>query len=236
MSTAIIIDDEEPAIENLSLTLQKVAPELELKGTASNALKGLELVKQHKPDIVFLDINMPGGGGLELAPMIRSFGVAVVFVTAYEKYAVDALRLGAQDYLVKPVSEEEVSACLTRIRTHGKPADPIKQAGHILRIPVKDGFLFIRREDLLRIEGSGSYSTIFLDNNNKHLVTKSIGQMEEMLGSDNRFFRCHNSHIVALAKIVRLISQDGLSIQMADGSKAEVSRKKKEELLQLIEK
>ncbi|TND03418.1 MAG: two-component system, LytT family, response regulator [Bacteroidetes bacterium] len=242
MATAIIIDDEEHAAENLAMTLNKVVPGLKIEGTAYNALKGLELVNRFRPDIVFLDIHMPGSDGLELAPMVKETGAKIVFVTAYENYAVSALRIGAQDYLVKPVSEADLKACLDRVLSSEKTpaqhthAESSKPSGGILRIPVKDGFLFIRREDLVRVEGSGSYSNLFLDNGTKHLVTKSIGQLEEMLGDDKRFFRCHNSHIVQVPKIERFISQDGLYVQMNDGSKAEVSRKNKEELLQLIDK
>lgn len=238
--TAVIIDDEPAAAENLLLTLQKASPETGIAGTAANALKGLELVNRVKPDIIFLDINMPGGDGLELAPLLKDSGARLVFVTAYEQHAVSALRIGAHDYLVKPVSEEELRACLERIgrQTQAVPvrtADTPKTAG-ILRIPVKDGFLFIRREDLVRVEGSGSYSNLYLDNGTRHVVTKSIGQMEDLLNGDNRFFRCHNSHIVQVSKIERFISSDGLYVQMTDGSKAEVSRKNKEELLKLIDK
>lgn len=236
---AVIIDDEERSAENLSLLLHKIAPEIEIGGIAHNALKGLDLCNRVRPDIIFLDIQMPGSDGLELAPHLQDLSTHIVFVTAHQNYAVAALRIGARDYLVKPVSESDLETCLERIFSYAiaRPqTSEGKMAGSILRIPVKDGFLFIRREDLLRVEGSGSYSNLYLANGTKHLVSKSIGQMEELLGEDKRFFRCHNSHIVQVAKIERFISQDGFFVQMNDGSKAEVSRKNKEELLQLIAK
>lgn len=237
---AVIIDDEERSAENLSLLLDRLDAGIEVAGVAHTALDGLAICDRVRPDIIFLDIQMPGSDGLELAPHLKKLCRHIVFVTAHQQYAVPALRLGAKDYLVKPVSETDLHDCLQRLPLNGDPAEqalPEKKAsGGILRIPVKDGFLFIRREDLVRVEGSGSYSYLFLESGAKHLVSKSIGQMEELLGDDRNFFRCHNSHIVQLRKVERFISQEGLFVQLKDGSRAEVSRKNKDELLQLIGK
>jgi two-component system LytT family response regulator len=122
MIKAVIIDDEERSAENLSLLLNRLEADIEVAGVAHTALDGLAICDRVRPDIIFLDIQMPGSDGLELAPHLKKLCGHIVFVTAHQQYVVHALRLGAKDYLVKPVSENDLDDCLKRVLLNGDPA------------------------------------------------------------------------------------------------------------------
>lgn len=234
MWKAILVDDEVKGTENLSLLLNRLCPEVEVKGIAHTLLDTLDLVLQVKPDIAFLDIHMPDFSGLEVAEKIKTAVPYIIFVTAHQEYAIQALRAGAQDYLLKPVDDDDLLACIKRLKQQLPAEKKQTSGGSILKIPVKDGFLFIRRDELLRVEGAGSYAYIIMSNGVRHLVSKSIGEIDKMLAGDAQFFRCHNSHIVHLGKVIRFVNKDGYFVQMADGSLPDVSRKYKDQLLELL--
>jgi len=236
---AIIIDDEIKSATNLQLLLGQVAPEVEVMALAHTALDGVKAIRAHQPQVVFLDIQMPANSGFDVLDHLGELHPDIVFVTAHEEYAVRALRSEAFDYLLKPVDEGELEDCVKRLlERHAKGETPraAEAVSGLLNIPVKDGWLFIRRQELLRVEASGSYAYIYLENGTKHLVSKSIGELQKMLGDDPRFYRCHNSHIVNMNKIKRFINAEGYFVLMSDDSKAEVSRRNKEEFLQLMAK
>lgn len=242
MRTAIIIDDEMKSAQNLELLLDQVRDELKVNviGLAHSALEGLGQIHEKKPDIIFVDINMPGNSGLDMAAQLEEPLPQMVFVTAHREYVVKALRIGASDYLLKPVDLDELEECLERLNESRQlremEAREESAAAPVITIPVKDGCLFIRREEIVRVEASGSYAFLHLDGAIRHLVSKSIGELGRLIGEDPRFFRCHNSHIVHLGKVKRFITTDGYFVQMSDESKVEVSRRLKDEFLEAMEK
>ncbi|TND08273.1 MAG: two-component system, LytT family, response regulator [Bacteroidetes bacterium] len=242
MQTAVIIDDEIKSAQNLELLLGQVRDELKVTvlGLAHNALEGIKLIREKKPGIIFLDIHMPGNSGFDVAEHLEEPLPQLVFVTAHKEYVVKALRAGANDYLLKPVDVEDLEECLQRLEERrqlsflpqGEAADSANNA--VISIPVKDGCLFIRRDELVRVEASGSYAFLYLDEGVKHMVSKSIGELGKLIGEDPRFFRCHNSHIVNLGKVKRFINTEGYFVQMSDDSKVEVSRRLKDEFMEAI--
>ncbi|TND10497.1 MAG: two-component system, LytT family, response regulator [Bacteroidetes bacterium] len=235
MKKAIIIDDEPRSAEQLQHVLAEAAPGIEVAGIAHDALTGLAMLRDHEPDLLFLDVEMPGPSGFDLLEHVDVHRLKIIFVTAHADYSIRAIRAGADDYLLKPVSAADLEACLGHLARSEAAAPQKLQANDILRFPVKDGFIFIRRAELVRVEGAGSYVYLHLLKGVRHMISRNIGQMEKLLADDPRFFRCHNSHIVNLDYVERFISTEGNFLQLRDGSQAEVARKTKEELFRLLE-
>jgi len=233
---AVIIDDEPRSAEQLQHVLAEAAPEIEVAGLAHDALNGLALLRSQSPDILFLDVEMPGPSGFDLLEHVDVHRLKIIFVTAHADYSIRAIRAGADDYLLKPVSAADLKACLARLAQSGAPDPQRLQGNDILRFPVKNGFIFVRRSELLHVEGAGSYAYLHLLKGVRHMISRNIGQMEKLLAEDPRFFRCHNSHIINLDHVERFISTDGNFVQLRDGSQAEVARKMKEQLFRLLEK
>jgi two-component system LytT family response regulator len=231
---AIIIDDEKKLAESLEIMLGKINEEITCVGIAHNAMDGIKLINSLKPQVVFLDINMPQHSGFDLLEAIGDKDFIVIFTTAHEEYAIQAIKHKAFDYLLKPIDMDELKTCVQKIKKeisskkkkHPHSVDKPLQ----VQIPVKEGTLLIKQEEIIHIEANGSYSTIHMSNAEKHLVTKNLKAMEELLHPD-LFFRCHNSHIIHLHKIKKVLKTDGLFLEMEDGSVIEVSRNKKDELL-----
>jgi two-component system LytT family response regulator len=244
MLNAIIVDDEIKGAQSLEILLKKVDPGIKIAGIATSALDGIRLVKETNPDILFLDVQMPTHSGFEVLEHIDCDKIFVVFTTAHAEFAIQALRKKAFDYLLKPIDPEELRASVNRVHkaiTEDKSVEKeiaFKSTTSVtnankLSIPVKDGVLFLNQGDIVRIEGSGAYSYIFMGNKEKHLVSKSLGELSGML-NEALFFRCHNSHIIHIGKVKKFIRNDGNFVQMEDGSMAEVSRTKKDEFMALV--
>lgn len=229
MLRAIIVDDENKSIKNLQLLIEGHCPEITIAGTANNALQAVKIIVEQKPDILFLDVQMPGYNGFDVLDQITGTSARVIFTTAHKDYAIEALRKGAFDYLLKPIDPEELVKCVRRINT---VADiPDQRYPSTIELHVKDGIIFIRPEEIIRLEASGSYTEIHLDNRIKHIASKSMKEFEKKL-NPNSFYRCHNSHVINLTKVKKFVSSNGFFAEMNDGSLAEVSKKNKEEFLQ----
>ena len=238
----VIIDDEPKGAKSLEIILHKCCPEIEVEGNAHNALDGITLVKKINPDIIFLDIQMPVHSGFDVLEHINRDHSFIVFVTAHEQYTLQALKKQVFDYLLKPVDPEELKSCVQRIQACIEKKEPgienrkAKRESitkEKLSIPVKEGFLYLKQEEIVRIEGSGSYSYIFMTNKEKHLVSKSLKELEDQL-DPHVFYRCHNSHIVNISMVKKFVREDGFFVHLADGSVVEVSRTKKDEFVSML--
>jgi two-component system, LytTR family, response regulator len=229
---AIIVDDELKSVENLKMLLDFLDMNISCLGFAHNVVDGIALIKNSKPDILFLDINMPNHNGFDLLKAIDTENLAVIFTTAYEEYAIQSIKHRAFDYLLKPIDIEELKSCIVRFKAENQQKMFSIQPKQI-KIVIKEGILFLKQEDIIRIEANGSYSAIYMTNGQKHTVSKNLKSVAELLES-NLFFRCHNSHIINLSKVKKFNTSDGFFIEMEDNSVAEVSRNKKDELLDKI--
>jgi two-component system LytT family response regulator len=228
MIKAVIIDDENKSIRNLQILIETYCKDISVISTASNALDAVRLILQEKPDLIFLDVQMPGYSGFDVLEQLAGIKAKIIFTTAHKDYAIQALRKGAFDYLLKPIDAEDLVRCVDRMMEHeNKKTDSFSGA---IELSVKDGIIFIRPRDIIRLEASGSYTTFYLDNNVKHLGSKSMKEYEKFL-DPAIFYRCHNSHIVNLKKVAKFISNSGLFAEMNDRSLAEIARKNKEEFL-----
>lgn len=235
MLRAIIIDDEAAGVQSLQLLFEKNIVQVKVVATTTSAKQGIRIIEDYKPEIVFLDISMPGLNGFELLDALEYKDFNLVFITAYQEYAIQAIRHHAFDYLLKPIDTDELKNCISRILRERQvnKIQPKTQAQNIIGIAVKDGIIFVRHAEIIRLEASGSYTIFHLENKVKHMASKSLKEYEAQL-DPAFFYRCHNSHIVHLSKVVKFSSSEGFFAQMTDGSKADIARKNKEQFLERL--
>ena len=228
MHRAIIIDDETMGINTLKVLIEKHVPTIRVVSTSTDAEAGIKLIEDYRPDIVFLDISMPKMNGFELLEKLNYKGFKLVFTTAHEEYAIKAIKNKAHDYLLKPIDIDELIQCVNNITEEIKRTEPVKTTtNRIIELSVKDGIIFIKSDEIIRLEASGSYTEFYLANSIKHIASKTLKDYEALLDTQS-FYRCHISHIVNLHHVVKLVSTDGLFAQMTDGTLVEIAKKNKQ--------
>jgi two-component system LytT family response regulator len=231
MQRAIIIDDEVNGINALKVLIERNTAKIKVVATATDPSVGIQLIEDYKPEIVFLDVSMPQMTGFELLEKLNYKTFKLVFTTAHQEYALQAIKMKAFDYLLKPIDVEELKFCIEHLTGEtGFANQEIKSSGNIIELSVRDGIIFIKQQDIIRVEANGSYTTFYLDNNVKHVASRSLKEFEQQL-DPKLFYRCHNSHIISLSKVVKMVSTDGLFAQMSDNSMPEISRKNKDVFL-----
>jgi len=242
---AIIVDDEKSSLQNLQLKLMEYCPDICVIASSEKPEEAIELIRQHKPHVIFLDIEMPRMSGMRMLDELKDYAGEVIFTTAYAHYAVDAIRISAFDYLVKPVSIAELQnavARLVRLKQGGtkdkldilRPSGPTsKNQEDKIAIPSSEGLEFIEIKGIVRIESSSNYSRIFLSNGKNIFVTKLLKDFEDLL-LPYHFYRVHNSHLINMNYIQKYIRGDGGQVVMQNGDTVDVSRRKKEEFLRLM--
>jgi two-component system LytT family response regulator len=240
---AVIIDDEEHCIVTLRWNLEQYCKDITIVATAGNGQKGLEIIKQYKPDIVFLDIEMPVMNGLDMIDNLEDIDFKLIFTTAYNHYAVKAIKLSAVDYLMKPIDKDELIDAVEKVRitfmNSGQNIQVLKHNLHSVSnlqkilVATSEGILFFNINAIIHLDAQSNYTMIYLDNGNKQLSSKTLGDYEEVLPAD-LFFRCHNSHIINLQKINKYVRGEGGIAQMSNGREIEISRRKKAEFMERI--
>lgn len=242
----IIIDDEEGARESLSNLLEKYVEKVKVVAKAENIASALEKITKYKPELVFLDIEMPFGSGFELLERMKPIDFNIIFVTAYDHYALKAIKFSALDYLLKPVDIDELKASVKKHRDRSgentgesynnlldnlKADDQEKKLG----IPDSHGISFLKINDIIRCESDGNYTRIFMREGKPILASKTLGEYEHLLEGES-FFRVHRSHLVNLLHIKKYFKGDGSYIQLSDDTKVDVSRRKKAAFLEVLNK
>lgn len=240
----IIIDDNQQALEFLLELLKIYCPDLTLAGKASNIQEGKALIESVQPELVFLDVEMPTGSGFDLLEQLQSINFKVIFTTAHEKYALKAIRFSALDYLLKPINSEELIAAVNKARLDKQKEVNQLQINTLLqnlqnpppqdqKILIKDkyGMQITLIKDIIRLEADGNYTKFFIQNQKTLMVSKPLKEYEAMLPFE-QFFRCHKSHLINLAYILRYDKREEEVIILSDGSKVPVSRRKLEALMQ----
>ncbi|MBL7771627.1 MAG: response regulator transcription factor [Chitinophagaceae bacterium] len=234
MKRAVIIDDEPAGIKNLQELILRYAPFIKVVGFSTKPNQGVALIEDYQPELVFLDINMPGMNGFELIEKLHYKQFKLIFTTAHEEHALKALKLKAYDYLLKPISIEDFKNFVQTLEAENDTQDASKKdRSEILELQVKDGIIFLRQKEIVSVHASGNYSEFCLENGAKHLVSKSIKEYESQL-DPKLFFRCHHSHIINLSKVERFVSHDGFFAKMTDGSQVDISRKNKDLFLERL--
>jgi two-component system LytT family response regulator len=249
MTTAIIIDDEAKGRLALREKLLAYCPGVKVVGEASDGEEAISLIKNCHPQIIFLDIEMPRMNAFEMLNEIKEKDFHIIFTTAYDQYAIKAIKYAAFDYLLKPIDIEELKTAVAKVEmtTGSIDSNQTKKQVEILQlnmqatkkqlfklaIPSLEGLLFYDIKDIIRLEANSNYTNIFLKNHVKIVASKTLKDFGELLPEDI-FFRCHHSHIINLRYIKRYLKGDGGQIEMHDGSIVEVSRRKKEQFLKRI--
>lgn len=240
MIQAIIIDDEQDSRNTIFNILQNYCNNITVTGQAGNVTEGLQLIRDEQPDVVFLDIQMPDGTGFDLLEKIPKIEFQVIFITAYDQYALRAIKFSALDYILKPVDPHQLVEAVGKIRTERVDFDEMNKKINILlrnrnsferiTLPTFEGYKFVNIRDIVRCEADSNYTGFYLNNGEKVLVTRTLKEYEDNL-SGMDFIRVHQSHMVNLKYIDRYVKGDGGTIVMMDGSEVEVSRRRKEEFL-----
>jgi two-component system LytT family response regulator len=243
MINAVIIDDEPKNIKVLKNMLEEFCPRVHLIGKATNSNEGKELIQQKKPDLVFLDIEMPYGNGFDLLNALMPVDFEVVFVTAFDKYMLQALKYSALDFLLKPVNIDELKIAVQNAELRIRKNSINQQINALLEnfrkqdsglkkiaIPAIDGFDFILIDDIIRCEAQGAYTKIYLNNSKNVIVSKPLKDYEALLPEDI-FFRIHNSHLINLNYIKKYNRGRGGLVELEDGSTIEVAIRRKDEFL-----
>lgn len=232
---ALIVDDEQTSIETLKGLLEEYCPEVEVCGTFSNPIDAMKAVAELKPELLFLDIQMPEINGLDFLKIIRNHPLHTIYVTGHQEYAIQALRLHAADYLLKPVDPEVLQSAVKNAKAnihHGegqKEPSPKTKNGpsskDYLRVPHQDGFRMVYIPDILRIEADNSYSTISLRDGLSLVVSKGIRDFDSLLPGD-AFVRVHRSHIINLRFVFAYSVTDGGQVTLSNGELVPVSRRR----------
>jgi two-component system LytT family response regulator len=241
MIRVLLIDDEAKGRLYLRQLCDKYVPQIKIVGEAATASEALELIDVEKPDLIFLDIEMPGMTGIEMLRQMQEVAFEVIFVTAFNRYAVEAFRLGAVDYLLKPASPSDLQQAVERAekilnlkmpdRPHIKAlSQNFGQAFTKVTIPTLNGFEFVDFTEILFLQSDGNYTTLRLKSGRSVVATRTLGDFEELLEPYN-FFRVHKSYLINLAYIRKYIKGDGGTVVMEDSTEIDVSRRRKEEFL-----
>ncbi|MCF8276634.1 MAG: LytTR family DNA-binding domain-containing protein [Flavobacteriales bacterium] len=241
-----VIDNENEVRKGIVLMLQHNFPEAEIV-EADGVATGLQLIATEHPELIFLDVEMNDGTGLDLLRKVEHRSFEVIFITAFAKYAIEALRLSAIDYLLKPVDPLELVDAVNRAidkidkENMGAKLELLEQnlkqlTGGSRKILLKDqdSIHLIKIDDIMRCEADANYTRFFIANRPSILVSKNLKEYEDLLG--DHFIRVHNSHLVNISFIVRIDKNDGGSIRMSDGENIPVSVRKREKLLEHLKR
>ncbi len=249
MIRVVLVDDEPQSCKLLAIKLKAVAEDIEIIGMFHHPEKAVSAIRKMKPTVVFLDIEMPGMNGFQLLENIEEFNFEVIFVTAYNEYMLNALRVSALDYLLKPVDTEELKNALGRLRKkislsenfmHTK--EQLELLGDTLKAPhapkrlalaTLQGIIFLKINEIIRVEALSNYSTFYLVNKQKIVVSKTLKEFEPTLLMQN-FFRVNRSCIVNTDYIVKYKHEDGGVLELQDGSEVGVGPHRKNELIELL--
>lgn len=244
MLKAVLIDDDESNLSSLSEKISNHCKQIQIIGRCDNPEEGVRIINELKPDLVFLDIEMPQMNGFVMLQQLAYKNFELIFVTAYDHYAIKAIRTSALDYLMKPVEIEELKRAVARAEEKKKQppsssqldiliAHLQKKQAKLLTIPTSDGFKVIAIEEIIYLEASDNYSNIYLSTDKKFLVSRTLKDFEELLPADI-FIRIHHSTIVNKYYVDKYIRGEGGQVIMRNGDILDVSKRKKADFLQAI--
>jgi two-component system, LytTR family, response regulator len=247
MLRTIIVDDEPKNVRILTKLLTDYCSDVKIIATAGNATEAAEIIEEIKPDLVFLDIEMPNGNAFDLLDKFATINFQIIFITAFESYSLKAFKYSALDYLLKPVSIEELQHAVEKAKSNAQNKDINLQVKSLLQnvgksnggkqkiaLHTLDGLEFVLLEEIIRLEAKGSYTVFSINNKKQIIASKSIRFYEEIL-SEEIFFRVHNSHIINLDFIKKYHKGRGGYIELEDGTNIEVATRRKNDFLARFE-
>ena len=242
----ILIDDETNCLDMLTILIQRYCPTLQIIEQFDDPSVAVKKIPILKPDLVFLDVDMPELNGFDVLDKCKNTPFQVIFTTAHNQYAVKAFKYSAIDYLLKPIDREDLIDAVKKTQDskfmnhHTQRRDILfsymsldKTAREKIALPTSDGILFMSVKDIIFCESEGNYTRVHSQNGHSNLFTKPLKEIEEML-MDNAFYRVHHSFLINLKQVDRYIRTDGGDIQMSNGKIIPVSRQKKQEVLDVL--
>ena len=246
MLKAILIDDEESSLSSLKEKISSYCPDIQVTALCDNAGKGIEAIDNLHPDIVFLDIEMPVMNGFVMLQQLTYKNFELIFATAYDHYAIKAIRYSALDYLVKPIEIEDLKAAVNkatdkRNRSYPNPQIELlveqlvnkKNSFSRIAIPTTEGLQFLKIEEIIYLEASINYTHIYTRDGKKFIVSRTLKDFEDMLPPEV-FLRIHNSYIINKNFAEKYIRGDGGQVVLSNGVMLDVAKRKKSEFLKAI--
>jgi len=233
--TAIIVDDELHGRENLKAIIESYCPEIEILGLADSVVAARKLVDFNNPDVVFLDISMPGLDGFDFLNEFDELNFMVVFVSAHEEFGIKAVKAGAADYILKPINIKELKQTVKKLLVMQAKANQVEthHDNEKLVLPASHGFNIIEIDDIIRLEADGCYTKVIVKEGKNSIISRTLKDFEDTLPKE-KFYRIHKSHIISLKYIKDYSGISGHYVTMVDGSKIEISRRKTSEFIQKI--
>lgn len=248
MITCIIIDDEANCVKTLNLLIGRHCPELQIVGTYEQPEAGLQAIRDLKPQVVFLDIEMPRMGGFDLLDKVGKVDFHVVFTTAYSQFAIKAFQYSALNYLLKPIDPDDLVDTVRRIQHIQRPPQqeqidillqalrqPTEPRVQRIALSTHDGLLFVNTSEIQFCQSENNYTWVHLNKGSKHLLAKTLKEFEETLPPQD-FFRIHNSYLVNLNEINRFVREDGGYVVMNNGTQITIARARREQFFALFDK
>ncbi|MBS1663687.1 MAG: response regulator transcription factor [Bacteroidetes bacterium] len=245
MIRAVLLDDEQHSRQVLCEMLTEHFKNIEVLAVCENIAEAVTAITQHHPDLVITDIELDSSSVFDMLQGLPGIDFEVIFTTAHEKYALQAIKFSALDYLLKPFSLEDLSRAIDQCQTKLNERQSARQFEvlfHNLKkdtkkivVPTSNGLQVVSLKDIIRCQAEGNYTLFFFALDKKMLVTKTLKEFEDLLNGYD-FIRVHNSHLINLNHIVKYTKGEGGVVAMSDGSEVDVSRRKKEEFLQRLAK
>jgi two-component system LytT family response regulator len=242
MLTTVIVDDQEICTEMLLDMLESGFPDVNVVAVLDSGAEGIKAIRKHKPDLVILDVEMPGMSGFDMLNKIDDLSFEIIFVTAHDRYSIEALRLSALDYLVKPVHKQDLRAAVDRAghrRNHNlskqihtlmeflkEKKHPVKQVA----LPSGDGLVFVNVSEIVHCDSDSNYTSLHLLTGKSMLISKTLKDVEGLLPEED-FFRIHHSHLINLSHIKKYVRGNAGYVIMSTGQNITVARNKKEDFL-----
>lgn len=242
MISSLIIDDEHDGLLAIRSMLGKYCPQIQIIDEASGVNDAFLKINEHQPELIFLDIKMDDGTAFDLLKKFSTINFKIIFVTAYDEYAIEAIKYSALDYLLKPVSPTQLIEAvdklsnLSRIETMEQQLQLLlqeKTQREKIALPTADGLLFVKIKNILRCESDSSYTNFVLASGKKILVTRTMKEFEKLL-PNNTFYRVHKSHLINIQYIDQYITRDGTSVIMENNDCIPVARNRKDDFLKVI--
>jgi two-component system LytT family response regulator len=246
MIKAIVVDDEKGARESLSKMIERNCADIEIVAKADSMLSAYEAINTHNPDLVFLDIEMPNGNAFDLLEKFKEINFDIIFTTAYDHYAIKAIKFSAIDYILKPIDVEELMLAVNRFESKTDKKDGLDKKFKMLlsnmkpenklkrvAVPDGDGLIFIELADIIRCESDSNYTYFILTSGKKIVAARTMGEYEQMFIDDN-FYRVHRSHLINLNHVKKYIRGEGGYVVMDDNTQVEVSRRNKNDFLERL--
>jgi two-component system LytT family response regulator len=244
MIRSIIVDDEQKSRESLKIILEDFCENVTICALCQNVSEGIQAIKEHQPDVVFLDIQMQRETGFDLLTQLNSIDFEVIFTTAHSEYAIKAFKFSAIDYLLKPIDIDDLQNALAKVE-HKQNQNISGRLEHLIQnlrtntpenyklaLPTTEGLIFVQLNSILYCEASSNYTIIYTPKN-KYIVSRTLKQYEDLLGEHN-FFRIHNSYLINLNAVKKYIRGEGGSVVLENDITLDVSKRKKEAFLSRI--